>query len=600
MSSLETLLVGHILGSRYRILEPIGRGAMGAVYRALDERLRRPVAVKVISVATATAEARDRLRSRFHREAWATAQLHHPNVASVFDFGTDDDLGMDYLVMELLSGEDLATLIQRCGPFPIPLGLEVLRQAAQGLAAGHRAGLIHRDVKPANLFLVESSGSLRVCVLDFGIALPTGTAETLTHLTQLGSTPLSPAFASPEMHRSDHQLTPASDVFSLGVTAFYMLTGQRPFTAEEISRLTQALPVPVPTMRKYRPEVPTALDALLQRALAPEPGERFPDAAAFLAALSTLEAPTQAAPPAVAGKIATREERVSPSRWSPRARIPRLPIPPAVSRWTLPAAVGLAALGAVAFSGVRMLESQGWSLSESGPVAWERCRAGAESAVEYAPNWKVLARVCNRAIRSGDLGEDARTAALRTRITALKHLERYAEAVADAREWVRLRPTDASAFQALGEVLHRTGQSGEALWAFREALKLEPERAEVRFAAAVALRSMERYKEALEEHRAAARLDPSLLERAGYQQELALVLFYLGRREEALEAHRRVTRLAPEWVDGWGNLGLAAHLVGAHKEAVEAYEEALRREPAYFDARPDHREHWMKSLQRVR
>jgi len=280
MAGLESLLTGRVLGDRYRIEEVIGRGGMGAVYRATDERLGRQVAVKVITVAgTGDAEARERLRQRFLREARAAAGLpHHPNVVPVYDFGTDPVLGLDFIVMELLRGEDLATYLARAGVPPIPLTMHILSESARGVAVGHRSGLVHRDVKPGNIFLVEDShGDVQVRVLDFGIA-KLADDDTLTALTQDGRTPLSPAFASPEQLRGLSRITPASDVFSLGAIAFQLLTGERAFSDADRNRMSLGMAVPVPSIREPNPAVPPAIDAIVRRALAFDPEERFGDA----------------------------------------------------------------------------------------------------------------------------------------------------------------------------------------------------------------------------------------------------------------------------------------------------------------------------------
>src|SRR5687768_6648241 len=191
MSGLEGLLRGRVLGGRYRIEEVIGRGGMGAVYRAVDERLGRKVAVKVITVAMGDdPDTRRRVRARFHREARAAAALpHHPNVVPVYDYGTDEELGLDYIVMELLEGHDLATHLQRSGPPPLATALRVLREAARGLAVGHRAGLIHRDVKPGNIFLARDHDELQVRMVDFGIAKLADDEDTANQLTQDGRLP---------------------------------------------------------------------------------------------------------------------------------------------------------------------------------------------------------------------------------------------------------------------------------------------------------------------------------------------------------------------------------------------------------------------------
>ncbi|MDP9347975.1 MAG: serine/threonine protein kinase, partial [Gemmatimonadota bacterium] len=229
MSGLEGLLAGRTLGGRYHVEAVIGRGGMGAVYRATDQRLGRQVAVKVVFVHAGDAEARERLRQRFQREAQAAARLRHPNVVAAYDFGTDPELGLDYFVMELLDGEDLATLLAGSGPPPADTALDILDQAARGLAAGHRAGLVHRDVKPGNLFLVRGEWveEVHVKVLDFGIAQVAAEDLTLTHLTVAGRGPLSPAYASPEQLRGETRLTPATDVFSLGAVALQLLLGEK-------------------------------------------------------------------------------------------------------------------------------------------------------------------------------------------------------------------------------------------------------------------------------------------------------------------------------------------------------------------------------------
>jgi tetratricopeptide (TPR) repeat protein len=289
MSGLEGLLRGRRVGNRYRIEEVIGRGGMGAVYRAIDERLGRQVAVKVITVSGGgDAAARERLRARFHHEARAAAALpHHPNVVPVYDFGTDESLGLDYLVMELLRGEDLATRLAEKGPPPVETAIWILREAARGVAVGHRSRLVHRDVKPGNIFLAAGSGDeAEVRVLDFGIAKLATEEDTETGgLTQEGRAPLSPAYAAPEQLRGLSQLTPAADVFSLAAVGFQLLTGERPFTDAERNRMGLGDPVPVPSPRERRPEVPPAVDAVIGKALAFDAQERHPDARAFATAL---------------------------------------------------------------------------------------------------------------------------------------------------------------------------------------------------------------------------------------------------------------------------------------------------------------------------
>ena len=298
MSGIEALLAGHTLADRYRIEAVIGRGGMGAVYRAMDERLEREVAVKVITVAVRDDEAREQLRVRFHREAKIAARLEHPNVVTVYDFGTDAKLGLDFLVMELLGGEDLAECLARRGPPPLARSLMILREAARGVGAGHRVGLVHRDVKPGNIFLGEGEHAegLRVKVLDFGIAKIAADTETMTQLTRAGEGFFSPAYASPEQLRGESELSPAADVFSLGVIGYELMVGARPWGTGRRSAFG-APPEPIRPLRQQNSAVPAEVERAIMRALAPEPGDRFPDATAFVDALGETAVIVPHAPP---------------------------------------------------------------------------------------------------------------------------------------------------------------------------------------------------------------------------------------------------------------------------------------------------------------
>jgi hypothetical protein len=283
---LEGLLTGHTLVKRYRIEEVCGRGGFAVVYRATDTRLGRPVAVKVITLTAEDPEHREVMRERLHKEARAAASLpHHPNLVTVHDVGTDPQLGLDFLVMELLQGENLSQALQRGRP-PLPRALRILRDAAEGLAVGHRAGLVHRDVKPGNIFLAAphdggDPDAFRVCLLDYGIAQAIEDDQTVTR--GMGGNPLSPAFASPEQLRGDRDLSPATDVFSLGVVGYQLLTGERPF-ASEPGQVPTGWTVRTP-LRELAPEVGAGVEAVVMRAMSVDPNDRFVDADAFVDAL---------------------------------------------------------------------------------------------------------------------------------------------------------------------------------------------------------------------------------------------------------------------------------------------------------------------------
>lgn len=370
MPGFEGLLAGRTLIDRYRIEEVIGRGGFAAVYRATDERLGRPVAVKVITFSATNPETREEVQKRFRREARAIASLHHPNVVTLYDFGTDPALGLDFFVMELLRGEDLSHRLARPAPIPPRIALRMLRDAASGVNAGHQAGLIHRDIKPGNIFLArrDRPGRFRVCVLDFGIAR-FALAEEATQLTRAGGVLLSPAYASPEQLRGETRVTPASDVFSLGVIGYEMLTRERPFAGNRLQSPPGAHPTPVP-LRDRNPEVPAEVAEAIHRALAEDPAERFPDAGVFAEALAAAGAvpegalaepppsgqvivPPPTRPPEPPPPPPPAEEEVPTVRHSPaRGERPRRPSAVAAARARArrvpgrAAALGLLAAGA--------------------------------------------------------------------------------------------------------------------------------------------------------------------------------------------------------------------------------------------------------------
>ncbi|HEX8395594.1 MAG TPA: serine/threonine-protein kinase [Longimicrobium sp.] len=363
MYGIAGLLTGRVLGGRYRIEAIVGRGGMGAVYRAADERLGRAVAVKVIGIVAHDDREHERLQARFLREARAAAGLHHPNVVSVYDFGADPELGLDYLVMELLRGEDLASRLARGGPPPMHTSLSILRQAARGLAAGHRAGMVHRDVKPGNLYLLDGDDDEepQVRVLDFGIAQVAGEEGATSQLTEFGRAPFSPAYASPEQMRGDDRIAPSSDVFSLGAVGYYLLTGYRPFTSTDPERMCAEAAESVRLLPQRTPGLPrVAADALL-RALSLDPRDRFADCAEFAEALSRVpgSAPTQPR-----GRDAARTVTVT----APSA--PPLPAPP-VARPRAPLAAAVS---------VEPHEDEGTRM-----FAPERPRAGFAAPAAYAP-----------------------------------------------------------------------------------------------------------------------------------------------------------------------------------------------------------------------
>lgn len=246
-------------------------------------------------------------------------------MVAVYDFGTDPALDLDYLVMELLQGEDLASLLAHSAPPPLPAALAILHDAARGLAAGHAAGMIHRDIKPGNLFLDRDEDGVRARVLDFGIVqlAEEDDETTRTQLTRFGQVPHSPAYAAPEQVAGTGCLSPACDVWSLGAVAFHLLTGERAFGDADRRRMAEGRPVPPPSLRARNPAIPPEVEQTVMRALAPRPADRFPHAGAFADALADAR---RSVPPVS-----------DPRSWlAPPAPRPASPAPPHASRpeWT--------------------------------------------------------------------------------------------------------------------------------------------------------------------------------------------------------------------------------------------------------------------------
>ena len=278
-------LLGQSLG-RYSIVEWLGEGGMGVVYRAIDTRLDRSVAVKVLGDA---AVSDSRKVERFQREARAVARLSHPNIVEIHDFGKDK--GLDYAVTELLEGRDLRNKL-RDGPIPSRRAIRIARQAADGLGSAHSAGIIHRDIKPENLFLTRDG---RVKILDFGVAhlrtpVDAGAAESQTtpSLTGKGVVIGTPRYMSPEQVRGQAVDT-ASDIFSLGCVIYEMISGAHPFVRETgvdtLSAILSEEPVP---LTETNPELPDAIDDLVLRCLEKLPENRFESARDLAFALKTL------------------------------------------------------------------------------------------------------------------------------------------------------------------------------------------------------------------------------------------------------------------------------------------------------------------------
>jgi len=288
---------GTVLEGAYRITRLLGEGGMGAVYEAVQLRLNKRVAVKVMSRELA---ANSEALARFHREAEITSLLGHAHLVTIIDFGMAQT-GEPYLVMEYLDGEDLEHRIQRDGRLPIETAVHINRQVASALAATHAKDVVHRDLKPANIFLLQMAGEQDfVKVLDFGISKMKAARTKLTRALSILGTPnyMSPEQATGMVDEIDHR----TDQWALACIAWEMLSGRSPFAADELSVLLyQIINLAPQPLSKRVPDLPPDVEPVLLRALSKQMSDRFPSITDFSRAFAAAASgrPAELTPPPV-------------------------------------------------------------------------------------------------------------------------------------------------------------------------------------------------------------------------------------------------------------------------------------------------------------
>jgi serine/threonine-protein kinase len=304
------------LDGRYVLEDAIGEGGVGLIFRATQFKVQRPVAVKFLQREVV---GEHQLKPRFEREALALAALTHPNIVRLQDYGVAR--GHPFLIMEFVEGRTLRGLLNdEGGHLPVLRALGLARQLLYALAYAHERGIVHRDLKPANL-IVQSLPHQpeHLKILDFGFAkfLPGSDLPLGAQLTRSGHTFGSPSYMSPE-HATGGAVDGRSDLYSVGVLLFEMVTGTRPFEGDIQQLLRHHLITPVPRLAERKPELKdqVQLQALLDRALAKNRDERFPDAAAFLADMDLLEQQLMAA----GGRIAMRASAAGLGPWEARGQ----------------------------------------------------------------------------------------------------------------------------------------------------------------------------------------------------------------------------------------------------------------------------------------
>ncbi|MFE1591729.1 serine/threonine-protein kinase [Nocardia sp. NPDC058705] len=294
----------------YAIERQLGRGGMGSVYLARHPRLPRQTALKLLNPELF---ADNEIRARFEREADLAAQLEHPNIVTVYDRGVDD--GRLWISMQFVDGVDAATIEH---PVPADRTLNIIEATAAALDHAHRNGVLHRDVKPANILLADTDGKERVLLTDFGIARP---RDDVHHLTQTGSFTATLAYAAPEQLTGAH-LDHRVDQYALACTLFSLLAGVAPFQATNPVQVIQGhLQSPPPSLRARRPDLPAALDAVLARAMAKRAADRFDSCAEFAAAARRALSGTGAQPTVFAGQ--SMPQFPQPNHYLPHHAVPQ-------------------------------------------------------------------------------------------------------------------------------------------------------------------------------------------------------------------------------------------------------------------------------------
>lgn len=458
-----------LLPPRYRDPQHLARGGMGDVYRATDTQLGRTVAIKVLGDRYADDES---VRERFKREALAAARLSgSPNTVTIFDVGESD--GHPYIVMELLEGGTLEDRLKAGGAQDPADVIRWLDQAASALDAAHAAGVVHRDVKPGNL-LLNSRGE--VAVADFGVASAVG----LDSMTMTGTVLGTAGYLSPEQAKGE-RATPASDRYALGVVAYELLTGERPFASDSATAEASAhvhAPIPYPSQHG---DVPPELDPVLRRALAKDPADRYPSSADFVAALrealSHAAGTTRALAP-------VREDEYTPAAAPSKRPNPLV--------WVAAAILGLLALGAgLGMAGIlgddeepqsRTVEPQTRTVVETQVTTEAGQPTTVRETVTTAP--ATTSEPTTTAAPTPP-PSDASGEALTDQATALLGQGRWAEAEAVARQALAKLEGSGELYEAyalydLGRALVEQGRCDEALPHLDRSEQIQGSRKEIR------------------------------------------------------------------------------------------------------------------------
>ncbi len=542
--------------SHYRILEQIGEGGMGVVYRAHDERLDRDIALKVLPPGTVVETA---ARKRFHKEALMLSKLNHPNIATVHDFDTQD--GTDFLVEELIEGLSLDAMLAS-GPLSEKEIINLGSQLAEGLAAAHEHGVIHRDLKPAN---VRVTPDARLKILDFGLAMilrgeasPTTVTESLSETKAfVGTLP----YMAPEQLLGN-KVDARADIWATGCILYEMATGRRPFLGSGAALTDAILHKAPPTLSKLNPEISAALDAVIQKCLNKDPENRY---------LSARE-------------IAVDLRRTVSTPMSAGMRL-------RLRRWLAALAVA-AAVTAVAGIGMRLESIRGRSSSseQAAGVTAQRQAAPHESylaGLKYLERWDEPANLesaiglFEQAVKADPgfaLGFSALGEAHWSKYR-LDHDSRWIdEAERDCKRAAELNQQLPAVYVTLARVHNGKGQYNLALQEIQQALKLEPNDPDALLGEAAVYAGMGREDKAESTYRKAAVLRPQHWD-AYY--ELGVFYYRQRRYSDAAAEFERVLEITPDNAMAHATLGGMMQLLREDVEAEKHLKRSIELQPSY-------------------